>query len=59
MALLDPPLTSHYIGFINILNEVGDVVADPRSNVSRPVNFAGRDYFQDHLKEPLPTPAIP
>jgi signal transduction histidine kinase/DNA-binding response OmpR family regulator len=52
MTLLDLPLTAQYIGFINVLNEVGDVVADPRSNVSRPVNFAGRDYFQDHQKNP-------
>jgi signal transduction histidine kinase/DNA-binding response OmpR family regulator len=46
------PLTAQYLGFMNVLNEVGDVVADSRSNVSRPVNFAGRDYFQDHLKNP-------
>jgi signal transduction histidine kinase/CheY-like chemotaxis protein len=46
------PLTSQYLGFMNVLNEVGDVVADSRSNVSRPVNFAGRDYFQGHLKNP-------
>ncbi len=52
MPLLDLPLTARYIGFINVLNEVGDVVADPRSNVSRPANFVGRDYFQDHLKNP-------
>lgn len=50
VALLDLPLTAGYIGFINILNEFGDVVADPRSNVSRPLNFKGRDYFQDQLK---------
>src|SRR4051794_187786 len=36
------PLTSQYIGFMNVLNEVGDVVADSRPNVSRPANFAGR-----------------
>ncbi len=52
LPLLDLPLTASYIGFINVINESGDVVADPRSNVSRPVNFAGRDYFQDHLKNP-------
>jgi signal transduction histidine kinase/CheY-like chemotaxis protein len=52
LPLLELPLTASYIGFINVLNESGDVVADPRSNVSRPVNFAGRDYFQDHLKNP-------
>jgi len=46
------PLTARYLGFMNVLNEVGDVVADSRTNVSRPVNFAGRDYFQDHLKNP-------
>jgi signal transduction histidine kinase/CheY-like chemotaxis protein len=46
------PLTARYLGFMNVLNEVGDVIADSRSNVSRPVNFAGRDYFQDHLKNP-------
>src|SRR5579859_1019175 len=42
--LLDLPLTTSYLGFINVLNEFGDVVADPRSNVSRPLNFRGRDY---------------
>jgi signal transduction histidine kinase/FixJ family two-component response regulator len=52
LPLLDLPLTAGYIGFINVLNEFGDVVADPRSNVSRPVNFAGRDYFQDQQKNP-------
>jgi signal transduction histidine kinase/DNA-binding NarL/FixJ family response regulator len=52
LALLDLPLTASYIGFINILNESGDVVADPRSNVSRPLNFKGRDYFKDHLTNP-------
>ncbi len=52
LPLIDLPLTASYIWFINVLNESGDVVADPRSNVSRPVNFAGRDYFQDHLKNP-------
>jgi signal transduction histidine kinase/CheY-like chemotaxis protein len=50
--LLELPLTARYIGFINILNEIGDVVADPKANVSRPANFAGRDYFQEHLKNP-------
>jgi signal transduction histidine kinase/CheY-like chemotaxis protein len=52
LKLLELPLTARYIGFINVLNEVGDVVADSRSNVSRPVNFAGRDYFQDQSKNP-------
>ena len=50
--LLELPLTARYVGFMNVLNEVGDVIADPRSNVSRPANFAGRDYFQDHQKNP-------
>jgi signal transduction histidine kinase/DNA-binding response OmpR family regulator len=58
LKLLDLPLTARYIGFINILNESGDVVADPRSNVSRPANFAGRDYFQDRLKNPADTVSI-
>jgi signal transduction histidine kinase/DNA-binding response OmpR family regulator len=52
LPLLDLPLTAGYIGFINVLNEFGDVVADLRSNVSRPLNFRGRDYFQDQLKNP-------
>ena len=51
-AFPELPLTAQYLGFMNVLNEVGDVIADSRSNVSRPVNFAGRDYFQDHLKNP-------
>jgi signal transduction histidine kinase/DNA-binding response OmpR family regulator len=50
LALLDHPLTTKQIEFINILNEVGDVIADSRSNVSRLVNFAGRDYFRDQAK---------
>jgi signal transduction histidine kinase len=50
VPLLELPLTARYVGFMNVLNEVGDVIADPRSNVSRPANFAGRDYFQGHLK---------
>jgi signal transduction histidine kinase/FixJ family two-component response regulator len=54
-AFPEQPLTARYLGFMNVLNEVGDVVADSRSNVSRPVNFAGRDYFQDHLKNPADT----
>ena len=29
LPLLDLPLTARYIGFINVLNEFGDVVADP------------------------------
>ena len=49
---LEHPLTAKQIAFINILNEVGDVIADSRPNASRPANFAGRDYFQDHLKNP-------
>jgi signal transduction histidine kinase/DNA-binding response OmpR family regulator len=44
------PLTGRYIRFINVLNEAGDVIADPRSNVSRSVNFAGRDYFHDQVR---------
>jgi len=55
VPLLELPLTAQYVGFINVLNEVGDVVADPRSNVSRPANFAGRDYFQDHVRNPADT----
>jgi signal transduction histidine kinase/CheY-like chemotaxis protein len=54
-AFPELPLTSRYLSFMNVLNEAGDVVADSRSNVSRPVNFAGRDYFQDHLKNPADT----
>jgi len=50
--LLEVPLTAQYLSFINVLNEVGDVVADPRSNVSRSLNFGGRDYFKDHADNP-------
>jgi signal transduction histidine kinase/CheY-like chemotaxis protein len=55
VTLPEHPLTTRQIGFMNVLNEVGDVIADSRSNVSRPVNFAGRDYFQDQLKNPTDT----
>src|SRR5882757_5730856 len=55
--LLELPLTAQYVSFIDVLNEVGDVVANSRGAtswpaVSRPANFAGRDYFQDHLRNP-------
>jgi len=52
VAFPELALTSKYIGFMNVLNEVGDVVADSRPNVSRPANFEGRDYFQGHKKNP-------
>jgi signal transduction histidine kinase/CheY-like chemotaxis protein len=50
--LLDVPVLAKYVTFINALNEAGDVIADPRGVVTHPGNYAGRDYFQDHLKNP-------
>ena len=35
-----------HVGFINVLNEHGDVVADSATAVPRGGNWAGRDYFR-------------
>ncbi len=40
------------LGFVNVLNEAGDVVADMRANGLKPANFAGREYFQEQMKNP-------
>ena len=49
---LDHPLAAAEVSFVNVLNESGDVIADFRSGTPKPVNFSGRDYFQDQLKNP-------
>ena len=62
----EPPLSpapqgraapARHIGFINVLNAAGDVIADSPEGLAKPApakstNFAGRDYFQAHLKDP-------
>lgn len=53
LTLFDRAANAHYLGFINVLNEAGDVIADSRSKTPRPANFGGRDYFQFHRREPL------
>jgi PAS domain S-box-containing protein len=45
MLLFDRLAQARYIGFVNALNESGDVIADSQSATPRGGNFAGRDYF--------------
>ena len=55
---LKHPLTDPRISFIDVLNEAGDVIASSRINVSRPANFAGRDYFLDLQRSAIETSTI-
>ncbi|MSP03580.1 MAG: hypothetical protein EXR07_21455 [Acetobacteraceae bacterium] len=57
-APLEHPVIASHAAFINILNETGGVIADSRSGIPKPANFAGRDYFQDQMKNPAGTLAI-
>jgi len=51
MILFDRATNARHLGFINVLNEAGDVTLDSRSKTPRPANFAGRDYFQFHRRD--------
>jgi signal transduction histidine kinase/CheY-like chemotaxis protein len=50
--LLDLPALAKYVTFFNVLNEAGEVIADPRGVGPHPGNWANRDYFQGHQKNP-------
>jgi signal transduction histidine kinase/DNA-binding NarL/FixJ family response regulator len=52
MLLFDHAANARYLGFINVLNEAGDVVADSHAVPPRSGNFAGRDYFQVQKHDP-------
>lgn len=45
-VMFDGMARDEHLGFINVLNETGDVVADSASAAPRSGNFASRDYFQ-------------
>jgi hypothetical protein len=52
-----PPLALERVaslpfGFLNVLNEAGDVVADLQSRPLRPANFASRAYFRELRDDP-------
>ena len=51
MILFDRATNARHLGFINVLNEAGDVTLNSRSKTPRPANFAGRDYFQFHRRD--------
>jgi signal transduction histidine kinase/CheY-like chemotaxis protein len=52
MILFDRTANARHLGFINVLNEGGEVIADSRAKTPRSGNFASRDYFQFHRREP-------
>jgi PAS domain S-box-containing protein len=52
MILFDRATSATFLGFINALNEKGDVIADSHAQVPRPANFAGRDYFTTQQHDP-------
>jgi hypothetical protein len=52
MLLFDRTARARYLGFINALNESGDVIADSRATPPRGGNFAGREYFLAHRRDP-------
>ena len=55
MILFDRATSATFLGFVNALNETGDVIADSRAPVPRPANFAGRDYFTAQQHDPRNT----
>lgn len=52
MVLFDRAAAAAHFGFLNVLNEAGDVIADMKSKTPAPANFAGRDYFQALRRDP-------
>ncbi|MDR3539046.1 MAG: ATP-binding protein [Acetobacteraceae bacterium] len=52
MVLFDRTAAAVPFGFLNVLNEAGDVIADLQAPTPRPANFAGRDYFQAVRRDP-------
>ncbi len=45
LILFDHSTTARHFGFINAVNEHGEVIADSESRTPRSGNYAGRDYF--------------
>ncbi len=52
MVLFDRTAAAVPFGFLNVLNETGEVVADLQAATPRPANFAARDYFVALHHEP-------
>ncbi len=52
MLLFGHPAQARYLGFVNALNELGEVIADSQQATPRGGNFAGRDYFNAHRHDP-------
>lgn len=49
---------ARYLGFINVLDEAGNVIADSQSSPPRPGNYAGRDYFVAQQRDMPAAPYI-
>lgn len=52
MILFDRAAGARHFGFINVLNEAGEVILDSRAKPPRFGSFASRDYFQFHRNDP-------
>jgi signal transduction histidine kinase/CheY-like chemotaxis protein/HPt (histidine-containing phosphotransfer) domain-containing protein len=53
LVLFDRASEIPYLGFINVLNEAGDVIADPQP-AQHVTNWASRDYFMMHRRDAAP-----
>lgn len=52
MVLFDRTAAGPPFGFLNVLDAQGEVIADLHAPTPRPGNWAGRDYFQEHRRNP-------
>jgi signal transduction histidine kinase/DNA-binding response OmpR family regulator len=52
MVLFDRSAAALQFGFLNVLNETGDVVADMQAAAPKPANFGTRDYFYALKRDP-------
>ncbi|OJW28903.1 MAG: hypothetical protein BGO51_16385 [Rhodospirillales bacterium 69-11] len=52
MVLFDRTAAGPPFGFLNVLDAQGEVIADLHAATPRPGNWAGRDYFQEHRRNP-------
>jgi diguanylate cyclase (GGDEF)-like protein len=51
-GLQETATSAKYMGAMLVLNATGDIVRDSRSTTPPAINFADRDYFQIHRRDP-------
>jgi hypothetical protein len=52
MVVFDRATAASQFGFLDVLNEAGDVVAESQARMPRAANFASRDYFRTLRRDP-------